>query len=62
MKQIDVGEIEEVKLIIGGLRDICLYIENGNIKNVSQGVFNSFAIVLKFTLLVLDEYIKRIGE
>mgnify|MGYP004533332117 CR=1 FL=1 len=62
MEQEDVGEVEEVKMIIIGLRDICLYIENCNVYNISSEIFYVFNLVLKSALLLLDEYVERIEK
>lgn len=60
MEEKDVGEIEEARLTIIGLRDICIYIENGKIKNISREVFCVFAAILKEVLRLLEEYEERI--
>ena len=46
MEEKDVGEIEETRLIIIGLRDLCIYIENEKIENISREVFCVFAAIL----------------
>ena len=56
------GEIEEARLIIIGLRDICIYIENGKIENISREVFCVFAAILKEALRLLEEYVERINR
>ena len=62
MEEKDVGEIEETRLIIIGLRDICIYIENGKIENISREVFCVFAVILKEVLRLLEEYVERINR
>ena len=62
MEEKDVGEIEETRLIIIGLRDICIYIESGKIENISREAFCAFAAILKEALRLLEEYVERINR